>query len=106
MPQTTKTFRVFVSFTFTDMRAERHILQTEVFPRLKALCESRGASFQDVDLHWTVNEEAQLDWVVEPQQRDITPFSAIEFPQPDGASWPCFRKLPPPSGLQTTQPRW
>ena len=61
MPQTTKTFRVFVSSTFTDMRAERHVLQTDVFPRLKALCESKGASFQGVDLRWGVNEEAQLD---------------------------------------------
>jgi hypothetical protein len=61
MLQTTKTFRVFVSSTFTDMRAERRILQEEVFPRLKALSESKGASFQDVDLRWGVNEEAQLD---------------------------------------------
>lgn len=61
MPQTTKTFRVFVSSTFTDMREERRILQKDVFPRLKALCESKGASFQDVDLRWGVNEEASLD---------------------------------------------
>jgi WD40 repeat protein len=61
MPLTPKTFRVFVSSTFTDMREERHILQREVFPRLKSLCESKGASFQDVDLRWGVNEEAQLD---------------------------------------------
>ena len=61
MPQQTKTFRVFVSSTFTDMRLERRILQTEVFPKLKALSENRGASFQDVDLRWGVNEEAQLD---------------------------------------------
>lgn len=61
MPTTVRTFRVFVSSTFTDMRVERRILQEEVFPRLKAFCESRGASFQDVDLRWGVNEEAQLD---------------------------------------------
>jgi hypothetical protein len=64
MPQTTKTFRVFVSSTFTDMRVERRILQKDVFPRLKALCESKGASFQDVDLRWGVNEEAQLDQTI------------------------------------------
>ena len=61
MPQTTKTFRVFVSSTFTDMREERRILQKDVFPRLKTLCESKGATFQDVDLRWGVNEDAQLD---------------------------------------------
>jgi hypothetical protein len=61
MPGAVKTFRVFVSSTFTDMRAERRILQEQVFPRLKALCERKGASFQDVDLRWGVNEEAQLD---------------------------------------------
>jgi WD40 repeat protein len=61
MPQGIKTFRVFVSSTFTDMRMERSILQKDVFPRLRALCESKGASFQDVDLRWGVNEEAQLD---------------------------------------------
>ncbi len=61
MPVSQKTFRVFVSSTFTDMRAERRVLQETVFPRLKALCESRGTSFQAVDLRWGVNEEAQLD---------------------------------------------
>jgi hypothetical protein len=43
------------------MRAERRVLQEEVFPKLKALCEGRGANFQDVDLRWGVNEDAQLD---------------------------------------------
>jgi hypothetical protein len=61
MPSSQKTFRVFVSSTFTDFRAERRILQKDIFPRLKALCESKGASFQDVDLRWGVNEDAQLD---------------------------------------------
>lgn len=56
-----KTFRVFVSSTFTDMREERRILQKDVFPRLKTLCENKGATFQDIDLRWGVNEGAQLD---------------------------------------------
>lgn len=56
-----KIFRVFVSSTFTDMREERRILQEDVFPRLKELCARKGASFQDVDLRWGVNEESQLD---------------------------------------------
>jgi len=61
MPSSQKTFRVFVSSTFSDMRAERRILQEKVFPDLKKLCETKGASFQAVDLRWGVNEEAQLD---------------------------------------------
>jgi len=35
MPQQTKTFRVFVSSTFTDMKEERRILQKNVFPKLE-----------------------------------------------------------------------
>jgi WD40 repeat protein len=61
MPIANRTFRLFVSSTFSDMRAERRMLQETVFPRLKSLCESRGAGFQAVDLRWGVNEEAQLD---------------------------------------------
>ncbi len=61
MPSSQKTFRVFVSSTFSDMRAERRILQEKVFPDLKKLCDSKRASFQAVDLRWGVNEEAQLD---------------------------------------------
>ncbi len=41
MPQITKTFRVFVSSTFTDLRAERRVLQERVFPDLKKYCEAR-----------------------------------------------------------------
>lgn len=61
MPYQTKVFRVFVSSTFTDMRAERNILQRKVFPRLERYCEKKGARFQGVDLRWGVNEESQLN---------------------------------------------
>jgi WD40 repeat protein len=61
MQQATKTFRVFVSSTFGDMREERRILQEKVFPDLERYCESRGAKFQAIDLRWGVSEEAQLD---------------------------------------------
>ena len=45
-------FRIFVSSTFNDLRAERNALQAEVFPRLRALCESDeiSAHFQPIDL--------------------------------------------------------
>jgi NACHT domain- and WD repeat-containing protein len=53
--------RIFVSSTFSDLKAERDALQREVFPRLRALCSGRGARFQAVDLRWGVYEEAGLD---------------------------------------------
>lgn len=61
MSSAPRTFRVFVSSTFSDMRAERRLLQQEIFPRLERLCASQGASFQAVDLRWGINEDAQLD---------------------------------------------
>lgn len=57
----TKTFRVFVSSTFADFKAERDALQEKVFPRLRDLCEERGARFQAIDLRWGVSDEAALD---------------------------------------------
>lgn len=61
MPITTRTFRVFVSSTFEDLREERNALQREAFPKLAKLCESHGARFQAIDLRWGVREEAGLD---------------------------------------------
>ncbi len=54
-------FRVFVSSTFDDMKAERDALQATVFPRLVAYCRARNARFQAIDLRWGVSEEAALD---------------------------------------------
>jgi hypothetical protein len=45
MPIATRTFRVFVSSTFEDLKAERDALQRDVFPRLRKLCEANGARF-------------------------------------------------------------
>jgi len=61
MPQQTKIFRVFVSSTFNDMKEERRILQTIVFPRLESFCDNNGGKFQAVDLRWGINEELQKD---------------------------------------------
>jgi hypothetical protein len=57
----TPTFRLFVSSTFSDMKAEREILQAQVFPKLRDYCKSKGAMFQAVDLRWGISEEAGLD---------------------------------------------
>lgn len=61
MPQSSRTFRIFVSSTFSDLVAERSALQERVFPRLRSLAELHGCRFQAIDLRWGVSEEAALD---------------------------------------------
>jgi len=61
MPQQSRTFRLFVSSTFGDMKSERSLLQARVFPLLRQLCERHGARFQAVDLRWGVSEASQMD---------------------------------------------
>src|SRR5262245_24824198 len=58
---TSKTFRVFISSTFADLIAERAALHDRVFPRLRDLCERRGAHFSPIDLRWGISEEAGQD---------------------------------------------
>jgi WD40 repeat protein len=61
MPQTTRTFRIFISSTFSDLKEERNALQKYVFPRLRELAMEHGCRFQAIDLRWGVSEEAALD---------------------------------------------
>jgi hypothetical protein len=61
MAQSSRTFRIFVSSTFSDLKAERNALQEKVFPRLRELAVSHGCRFQAIDLRWGVSEEAALD---------------------------------------------
>ncbi len=61
MAATAKTFRVFVSSTFSDLKAERNALQERVFPRLRELAAKHRCRFQAIDLRWGVSEEASLD---------------------------------------------
>jgi len=61
MPTPTRTIRLFVSSTFSDMKSERDVLQDDVFPRLRQLCLSNGLRFQPIDLRWGVPEEAGKD---------------------------------------------
>ena len=53
-----RVFRVFVSSTFRDLKAERDALQEKVFPELRAHCAAKGYAFQAVDLRWGIREEA------------------------------------------------
>src|SRR5947208_10936164 len=58
MPEQTKTFRVFLSSTFTDWELERNALQQQVWPELEKVCAGRGYRFQAVDLRWGISEVA------------------------------------------------
>ena len=53
--QTSRTFRIFVSSTFNDLKAERNALKERVFPRLRVLAESHGCRFQAIDLRWGIS---------------------------------------------------
>ena len=57
----TKTFRVFISSTFSDLKAERNALQKDVFPRLRELCQKHECRFQAIDLRWGISNEAAHD---------------------------------------------
>jgi len=52
-----KTFRVYVSSTYSDLKNERNALHKRVFPRLRELCAKYGFRFQAVDLRWGVSRE-------------------------------------------------
>ena len=56
-----KAFRLFISSTFADFKAERDLLHNEVFPKIREYCEEKGFTFQPIDLRWGVNSEAQFD---------------------------------------------
>ena len=58
---TTKTFRLFISSTFSDFINERNCLQNDIFPYVSEHCAKNGFSFQPIDLRWGINDEAQLD---------------------------------------------
>ena len=56
-----RTFRLFISSTFSDFVLEREELQATVFPRLEEYCIRRGAKFLAVDLRWGITEAAQVE---------------------------------------------
>ena len=51
VPASTRTFRVFVSSSPEDLKAERDALQRDVFPKLRALCEQHGARSQAIEVN-------------------------------------------------------
>ncbi len=92
--QAGRTFRVFVSSTFEDLKAERNASQDGVwrdgklvkegaFPRLRQLCEAHGARFQAIDLRWGVSQEASLDQQTMPLCLDEIARSQRVSPRPN-----------------------
>src|SRR5664280_1423118 len=61
-----RVIRVFVSSTFRDMQEEREELVKRVFPQLRKLCESRGATWGEVDLRWGITDEQKAEGKVLP----------------------------------------
>ena len=53
--------RVFVSSTFLDMQKEREILNLEVFPVVKGVCDRLGVAFNVIDLRWGITAEDQAN---------------------------------------------
>lgn len=56
-----KTFRLFISSTFSDFVEERTILNNDIFPEIDAYCQEQGYNFQLIDLRWGVNNESALN---------------------------------------------
>ena len=50
--QSSRTFRIFVSSTFSDLKAEYNALQEKELPHLGKLCQVQGSNFQAIDLRW------------------------------------------------------
>ena len=49
--------RVFLSSTFIDMKAEREMLVTQLFPRLREAFRAKGLELVEVDLRWGITKE-------------------------------------------------
>ena len=58
--------RVFISSTFTDMKADRDYLVKFIFPQLRKLCEARAVTWTEVDLRWGVTNEEKAEGKVLP----------------------------------------
>ena len=61
MVKTSRTFRIFVSPTFSDLKEERNAIQKHVFPRLRELFMQNGCCFQAIDLRCVVSGR-RLSW--------------------------------------------
>ena len=54
---TPRSVRIFLSSCFSDMKHERHLLMTCVFPRVRRKLNAFGIDLVEVDLRWGITEE-------------------------------------------------
>ncbi|XP_069125170.1 uncharacterized protein [Argopecten irradians] len=57
--------RIFISSTFSDMRAERNAIVRDATPKLRDFCAEHDLDFQMVDMRWGVTDDSQNDHSVE-----------------------------------------
>ena len=61
-----RNIRLFISSTFRDMQPEREHLLKRSFPQIRKLCESRGVTWDEVDLRWGIPDEQRSEGKVLP----------------------------------------
>ncbi|MCK4824413.1 DUF4062 domain-containing protein, partial [bacterium] len=61
-----RSFRIFVSSTFRDMKKERDLLVKDTFPQIRKLCEDRDVTFTEIDLRWGISDEQKSEGEVLP----------------------------------------
>jgi hypothetical protein len=61
MSSHSRTFRISVSSTFSDLKAERDALQSEIFPKLKDSVSNMVSAFRPSIYDGGIGEEASLD---------------------------------------------
>lgn len=64
-PLPSRTIRVFLSSTFSDMIPERNALMEHVYPQLKNFCRQQyRLEFQMIDLRWGIREQSHDDHTI------------------------------------------
>ncbi|KAG8594792.1 hypothetical protein GDO81_001328 [Engystomops pustulosus] len=59
--ESSKSVRLFISSTFSDMAEERNALLEAAYPEIQAFCQKHGLTFEVVDMRWGVRDYASVD---------------------------------------------
>ncbi|XP_040273389.1 NACHT domain- and WD repeat-containing protein 1 [Bufo bufo] len=59
--ESSKSVRLFISSTFSDMAEERDALLEMAYPEIQAFCQKHGLTFEVVDMRWGVRDYASVD---------------------------------------------
>ncbi|XP_056374124.1 NACHT domain- and WD repeat-containing protein 1 [Hyla sarda] len=59
--ESSKSVRLFVSSTFSDMAEERNALLEMAYPEIQAFCQNHGLTFEVVDMRWGIRDYASVD---------------------------------------------